>query len=135
MRLPEHEERAILLEKKYAEFTFDSMVKYFRKTIGGFPDRRTGSNTQYSIEDAALGAFSVFFTQSPSFLSFQSAMQQTKGKNNAQSLFGITQIPCNNHIRDLMDEVSCRYQKFYPLPLSRNQPIGSVPKVVHRRVL
>jgi hypothetical protein len=106
MRLPEHEERAILLEKKYAEFTFDSMVKYFRKTIGDFPDQRTGSNARYSIEDAALGAFSVFFTQSPSFLSFQSAMQKTKGKNNAQSLFGITQIPCNNHIRDLMDEVS-----------------------------
>ncbi len=81
------------------------MVNYFRDTIAGFPDRRTGNNTRYSIEDAALGAFSVFFTQSPSFLSFQSAMQQTKGKNNAQSLFGINQIPCNNHIRDLLDEV------------------------------
>jgi hypothetical protein len=106
MRLPEHEERAILLEKKSAEFTFDNMVKYFRQTIAGFPDRRTGSNSRYRIEDVALAAFSVFFTQSPSFLSFQSAMQQTKGKNNAQSLFGITQIPCNKHIRDLMDEVS-----------------------------
>lgn len=105
MRLPEHEERRILLEKKQAEFTFDNMVRFFRETIAGFPDRRTGTNSRYSIEDAAAGAFSVFFTQSPSFLSFQSAMQQTKGKNNAQSLFGVTRIPCNNHIRDLMDEV------------------------------
>jgi len=80
MRLPQHEERTILLKKKSAEFSFDSMVNYFRKTISGFSDRRTGSNTRYSIEDAGLGAFSVFFTQSPSFLSFQSAMQQTKGK-------------------------------------------------------
>lgn len=106
MRLPEHEEqRQNSINKKQAEFTFDNLVKYFRNTIVGFPDRRTGNNTRYSIEDTALGAFSVFFTQSPSFLSFQSAMQQTKGKNNAQSLFGITQIPCNNHIRDLLDEV------------------------------
>lgn len=36
-------------------------------------------------------------------------MQQTKGKNNAQSLFGITRIPCNNHVRDLMDEVTPSY--------------------------
>ena len=106
MRLPEHEERAILLEKKNSEFTFDTMVKFFRDTICGFPDRRKGSNSQYRIEDAAMGAFSVFFTQSPSFLSFQSAMQKAKGKNNAKSLFGISQIPCNNHIRDLMDAVS-----------------------------
>lgn len=105
MRLPEQEERRILLEKTQAEFTFDKMVQFFRQTISGFPDRRIGKNTRYSTEDAALGAFSVFFTQSPSFLSFQSAMQQTKGKNNAQSLFGLTQIPCNNHIKDLMDEV------------------------------
>jgi hypothetical protein len=113
MRLSEHEERRILLEKKQAEFTFDKMVNYFRETIADIPDRRTGKNNQYSIEDVALGAFSVFFTQSPSFLSFQSAMQQTKGKNNAQSLFGVTRIPCNNHIRDLMDPV----QPFYVTPV------------------
>ena len=60
MRLPEHQERAILLEKRSAEFTFENMVKHFRKTINSFPDRRTVSNTRYSIEDAALGAFSVY---------------------------------------------------------------------------
>jgi hypothetical protein len=105
MRLPEHEEHRILLEKKQAEFTFDNIVSFFRETIADFTDPRTGKNSRYSIENAALGAFSVFFTQSPSFLSFQSAMQQTKGKNNAKSLFGLTQIPCSNHIRDLMDQV------------------------------
>jgi len=39
--------------------------------MSGFPDKRTGSKCHYSIEDAALGAFSVFFVQSPSSLSFQ----------------------------------------------------------------
>ena len=85
--------------------SFDSMVSYLRSTMAAFPDRRTGSNCHYSIEDAALGAFSVFFTQSPSFLSFQKNMLKNKGISNAQTLFDMDQIPCDNHIRNLMDEV------------------------------
>ncbi|MBT3300971.1 MAG: ISNCY family transposase [Bacteroidetes bacterium] len=89
------------------------MVKFFRDTVCSFPDNRTGSNKIYSIEDATLGAFSVFFTQSPSFLSFQTAMQQKKGKNNAQSLFGILNIPCHNQINNLLDTVAPTY--VYPV--------------------
>jgi hypothetical protein len=82
--------------------------------IQGFPDKRTGNNTQFTIEDAALGAFSVFFTQSPSFLSFQNTMQKARGKSNAQTLFGMREIPCDNHIRDLLDVVppSCIFPVF-----------------------
>jgi len=87
-------------------FTFDSLMEVFRSVISRFPDKRTGDNKRYALEDAALGAFSIFFTQSPSFLTFQKAMQQTKGENNAQTLFAVHQIPSNNHIRDLLDVVS-----------------------------
>lgn len=86
-------------------FSFNKMLEFFRNTICGFPDIRTGSNKTYSIEDAALGAFSIFFTQSPSFLSFQNAMRKKKGKSNAQSLFGMFDIPCDIQIKNLMDEV------------------------------
>jgi len=55
--------------------------------------------------DAGLSAFSVFFTQNPSFLSYQKTMSKTKRRSNAQSLFGVHQIPSENHIRDLLDEV------------------------------
>jgi hypothetical protein len=57
------------------------------------------------MQDAALGAFSVFFTQSPSFLDFQRTMQLMKGCSNAQSLFGMEQIPTDVHIRNLLDPV------------------------------
>lgn len=91
------------------EFTFDNIVKFFRSTISVFPDIRTGSNNIYSIEDTALGAFSIFFTQSPSFLAFQNAMKKKKGKSNAESLFGMSDIPCDNQIKNLLDEVSSEY--------------------------
>jgi len=92
-----------------SDFSFDNMVSFFRDTICGFPDIRRGSNKTYSIEDAALGAFSIFFTQNSSFLAFQNAMQKKKGKNNAQSLFGMFDIPCDNQIRNLLDEVAPAY--------------------------
>ncbi len=84
---------------------FDEIVLYFRSILEGFPDKRTGKNKRYQISDAALSAFSVFFTQSPSFLAHQKLMALKKGHNNAQSLFGVHQIPSDNQIRDLLDEV------------------------------
>jgi hypothetical protein len=50
--------------------TFSRLVELFRSTVERFPDERTGDNVTYSMANAAMGAFSVFFTQSPSFLDF-----------------------------------------------------------------
>lgn len=57
------------------------------------------------MKDAALSAFSVFFSQSPSFLDSQIRMQKQQGKNNASSLFGVYEIPSDNQIRNLLDPV------------------------------
>ena len=57
------------------------------------------------MADAAIGAFSVFFTQSPSFLDSQRNLEVTQGCSNARSLFGMTQTPSDNHIRGLLDPV------------------------------
>ena len=70
------------------------------------PDTRGKSNNQrYAMKDAALSAFSIFFTQSPSFLDSQVRMQKQQGKNNAASLFGVHEIPSDNQIRNLLDPV------------------------------
>src|SRR5919199_1487689 len=74
------------------------------------PDYRTpGPNTRYAIQDAALGAFGIFFTQSPSFVDYQRTLQQTKGHNNAHTLLGVEQIPCDNQIRTLLDPIAPSY--------------------------
>lgn len=84
---------------------FDGIVASFRQVLSLLTDKRTGKNTRYGMEDAALSAFSVFFTQTPSFLAYQRMMEGSKGKSNAQSLFGVHRIPSDNHIRDLLDSV------------------------------
>ena len=86
--------------------SFDRLRSILVATVTHLPDHRSGSNRIYEIADAALGAFAVFFTQSPSFLAYQRDMQRKQGRNNAQSLFDIDQVPSDPQIRNLLDPIS-----------------------------
>src|SRR5436190_419076 len=92
---------------------FKDLVGKLRTVVAGLPDGRKGKNLSYKMEDFGLSAFSVFFTQSPSFLAHQKAMQKARGKNNAQSFFQIDKIPCDNQIREMLDPVPP--QVLYPV--------------------
>jgi len=83
--------------------TLDDITKQIRRTFAQFTDPRKGKNTSYTMADAGLSAFSVFFMQSPSFLEYQRSLDQRLGKNNAQTLFGVHDIPSDNQIRHLLD--------------------------------
>lgn len=87
-------------QSEWCPSTFNRLVEIFRSTVEQFPDERTGDNVKYSMADAALSAFSVFFTQSPSFLDFQRTQEMTKGCSNARNLFKMDQIPSDNQIRN-----------------------------------
>ena len=93
---------------------FDDLQAILHQCIAHVPDHRKPSpNTHYTIQDTVLGAFGLFFTQSPSFLEYQRRLQHTKGHNNVQTLFGVAQIPCDNQVRTLLD----------PLPPSHLDPV------------
>jgi hypothetical protein len=74
-----------------------------RERCEALPDKRSGSNTRYLMADIGLAAFSVFFMQSPSFLAHQRALAAGRGRSNAATLFGMTTIPTDNHIRQMLD--------------------------------
>jgi len=84
---------------------FNRWVDHLREELAGLPDRRCGNNKSYAMEDFGLSAFAVFFTQSPSFLAHQKAMREQRGCDNARSIFGITRIPCDNQVRQMLDPV------------------------------
>lgn len=105
MRVPVETEIKNKIEEALIELAFDKMIEQLRSTFRVFPDKRTGLNLTYGMEDIALGAFSLYFTQSPSFLAFQNAMKKNKGHDNAESLFYIKDIPSDNHIRNILDFV------------------------------
>ena len=57
------------------------------------------------MADIGMAALSVFFMQSPSFLAHQRALAKARPRSNAHTLFGLARIPCDNHIRQLLDGV------------------------------
>lgn len=86
---------------------FEQVIKRIGEVFAELPDYRKASNrTTYQIKDAVLSAFAVFFMQSPSFLAHQRDMQRSKGRSNAQSLFGVHQVPSDNQIRNLLDPLA-----------------------------
>ena len=40
---------------------FDQIIQSLQLVVRSFPDKRTGKNLTYTIEDIVLSAFSVFF--------------------------------------------------------------------------
>src|SRR5215510_6466351 len=84
---------------------FTAFLQALRAATATFPDVRKGKNKHFTVRDGALGAFAVFFTQSPSFLAYQRDMTKRQGQSNAHTLFGLTEIPCDNQIRTLLDPV------------------------------
>ena len=83
--------------------TLDDITRQIRGTFETFVDARKGKNKSYTLVDAGLSAFSVFFMQSPSFLEYQRTLEQAHGENNARTLFGVHEIPSDNQIRTLLD--------------------------------
>jgi hypothetical protein len=85
---------------------FKEMLAGVHRSLEAIPEHRKGRNIQYSIEDAGLSAFGVFFLQSPSFLAFQKEMEKQLGRDNAKSMFGVENIPSDAQIRNLLDPVA-----------------------------
>ena len=77
----------------YEKLKASKMVAVLRDQCSQFPDKRTGENSQYELPDAGMSAFSVFFTQTPSFLAHQRDMKLRKGKSNAERLFALDEYP------------------------------------------
>jgi hypothetical protein len=89
------------MTKKAVTLEIPELIQFLVQELHDLPDdRKPGNNTKYQVEDAVKAAFSVFFTQSPSFLEHQRLMKSSKGKDNASSLFGIKKIPGDHQIRN-----------------------------------
>ncbi|OYE00554.1 ISNCY family transposase [Nostoc sp. 'Peltigera membranacea cyanobiont' 232] len=94
------------MAQKAATIEIPELIQFLRSSLNDLPDeRKPGNNTKYQVEDAVMAAFSIFFTQSESFLDHQRLMKNNKGKDNAESLFSIEKIPCDNQIINLLDPV------------------------------
>jgi len=89
----------------------ETFLNGVRSACEAFPDKRRG-DVKYSMADIGLSAFSLFFMQSESFLACQRELEAGRKTSNCQSLFGMTAIPTDTHVRSMRD----------PVPPSHLQP-------------
>jgi hypothetical protein len=82
----------------------ETLLEGVRSACAVFPDKRRGDVT-YSMADIGLSAFSLFSIQSKSFLALQRALEEGRKMSNCRSLFGMTAVPTDNHIRAMLDPV------------------------------
>jgi len=86
---------------------FNQIIAELARSFEKLPDYREGVNTRYEIKDAAVSAFSVFFTQSPSFLLYaKQLLQIVFSLSFLQKLFGVEKIPTDTQTRNLLDPLA-----------------------------
>lgn len=91
---------------KRKQIKFREMRAKLVNRVERIAEHRTGKNISYSLDDAVLSAFSVFYMQSASFLAHQKLVQRQKGNNNVRTLFGARKIPSDPQIRNLLDPIA-----------------------------
>lgn len=83
----------------------ETLIGELSDVCAGLPDRRKNPDRDgaYRMSDIGLSAFSLFFMGSASFLDYQRRLEEGHGRSNCQTLFGITKIPTDPHIRQMLD--------------------------------
>ena len=82
---------------------FRSLVDSIAGYVAGIVDTRQLSKVRYTLRDCYLSAVALFFVQDRSLLQFQRRFQRKFQANNLSSTFGVSRIPCDSQLRDLID--------------------------------
>jgi len=68
-------------------------------------DPRVSAKCDYSQHDVLMSAFACMYFQDPSLNEFQRQMEQEQHANNLRTLFGVSHIPRNTQLRDILDTI------------------------------
>ena len=109
---------------------FDFLIESLTHNISNIEDsRKQRTNIIYSLKDIVLSAFSVFYFQNKSWLSFQRDIDTAKGISNAKTIFGISDIPSDNHIRNILDKITPdSFKNIYEIILEKLRDIEILDK-------
>ena len=79
-----------------------------------------------------MSGFAMFFFQHPSLLQFQQTMEQQTGQSNLQRLFGVTSVPSDTQMRELLDtpEAAEPLRRVLPQVFERMQRTGWTTRFV-----
>jgi len=93
-------------KKSKKHLSFGSMRHGLSTLFRELPDYRQATKTDYHIHDAMMSGFACMYFQDPSLLQFQKRLKEQEQKDNLQTLFDVKDIPENNQMREVIDQVN-----------------------------
>src|SRR5712692_9679373 len=79
----------------------DALFHLVRSGFAHIPDHRP-ADADISLTDALMAAFAMFSLKAPSLLAFD----KERAEGNLHTIYGLQRVPCDTHMRELLDQVS-----------------------------
>src|SRR6266571_5177920 len=92
---------AIVAPKARKHLSADALFHLVRSGFATIPDPRR-DNGDIALADALMSAFAMFSLKAPSLLAFD----KERAEGNVHTIYGIERVPCDTHMRDILDPVS-----------------------------
>src|SRR5437870_55757 len=82
----------------------DALFHVVRSGFADIPDPRC-AETEIALADALMSAFAMFSLKAPSLLAFD----KERAEGNLHTIYGIEQVPCDTHMREILDPISPKW--------------------------
>ena len=82
----------------------DALFRLVQSGFASLPDDRV-SDTEIALADALMSAFAMFSLKAPSLLAFD----KERAEGNLHTIYGIARVPCDTHMREILDPVSPKW--------------------------
>src|SRR5437870_2214349 len=82
----------------------DALFHVVRSGFANIPDPRC-EDADISLTDALMSAFAMFSLKAPSLLAFD----KERAEGNLHTIYGIQRVPCDTHMREILDPVSPKW--------------------------
>ena len=95
---------ATVAPKTRKHLSADALLRLVRNGLAHIPDSRL-SESDIALADALRSAFAMFSLKAPSLLAFD----KERVEGNLHTIYGIARVPCDTHMREILDPVSPKW--------------------------
>jgi len=95
---------AIVAPKARKHLSADALFHLVRSGFATIPAPRR-DHGDISLLDALMSAFAMFSLKAPSLLAFD----KERAEGNLHTIYGIERVPCDTHMRELLDPISPKW--------------------------
>jgi hypothetical protein len=95
---------SLVAPKVRKHLSADALLGLVRNGFAHIPDSRL-SETDIALANALMAAFAMFSLKAPSLLAFD----KERVEGNLHTIYGIARVPCDTHMREILDPVSPKW--------------------------